>query len=83
MPPSSRKVLKIIGGVLGFLALVGLWTWYDLNTKPANERIQAGIQKMLAKEPRMRPAFDEAMRDGTLTTLEASRLLRQAEAPTP
>jgi hypothetical protein len=75
-----NKTLKIIGGIFGFLAAVGLWVWYDLETQPANDGIRVGVQQMLFKEPRMRPAYDEAMSDGKLTTMEAWRLIRQADA---
>lgn len=72
-----KKNLLIVAAVL-VVAIV--WAWYDLRTKPANERIQAGIRKLVAQEPRVKPAFDQAMADGVLTTLEAKEIADRANA---
>jgi hypothetical protein len=55
-----------------------LWAWFDLSSKPANERLQNGIQQILQKEPRVRPMYDNAMKDGILTTLEANAIVDKA-----
>jgi hypothetical protein len=80
MSKTVKIVLAIIGGVLLLSVAVGVWVWYDLRTNPANERIQAAVREMAAEEPRLRPAYDQFMSDGKLTTVEALEFKRQADA---
>jgi hypothetical protein len=70
---TKRNILIALAIVVG----IGVSVWYDL-AKPANERIQAGVQKILAKEPRVKPLYDEAMKDGVLTILEAKEIIDRA-----
>ena len=73
--PSLKKNLIRIGIVI---VGAGLWAWYDLTTKPANERVQAGVQQILKKEPSLQPMYDAAMSDGVLTTSEARKIVNKA-----
>jgi len=73
-----KRLLRIILIVIAVLAIGGAWAWYELSTKPANERIQAGVRKLLKTEPRLRPLYEEAMKDGVLTTGEAMKITRRA-----
>jgi len=70
----KRKLLWL----LVVVAVALIWAWYDLQTKPANERLQAGVRKIILMEPRVKPLFDEAMKDGVLTTLEANAIVGKA-----
>jgi hypothetical protein len=70
----KKAVYWVIAGVV----VVALWAWYDLRTKPANDRIHAGVRRMVEKEPSLKPMYDEAMSDGVLTTLEASGIINKA-----
>ena len=69
---------KILIWIAVVIVGAGLWAWYDLTTKPANERIQAGVQQIIQKEPSLRPMYDAAMKDGVLTTSEAARIVNKA-----
>ena len=65
---------------LAFVVVVGLWAWYDLRTKPANDRIQAGVRQIIKEEPSLEPMYSDAMGDGVLTILEAKRIVDAANA---
>jgi len=75
----KKKILQTLVIAIAVIVGIGVWVWHDLNTKPANDRIQAGIKAIVAKEPSLKPAYNEALKDGVLTTLEANAILKKAE----
>jgi hypothetical protein len=74
MSPTAKKYL--LNGLL-FVAVVGGWAWYDLSTRQAKPELVEGVKKLLAKDPSLQPLYDEAMKDGVLTTFEAGRIVKQ------
>ena len=72
---AKKNILIVVLIVL----TTALWVWYDLRTKPANERIQAGVQKLLQQDSRLRPLYDEAMTDGVFSTLDADTIIDRAK----
>lgn len=75
MSPGLKKILIIVPIVI--IAALG-WAWYDLQTKPANQNIQTGVQKIVRGEPRLQPLYDAALADGTLSVMEANKILNKA-----
>jgi hypothetical protein len=73
---ASKKqiILTVAVVVLGSLG----WAWYELRNKPANERIQDGVRQIISKEPRVKPLYDQVMKDGVLTVLEANEIVDKA-----
>lgn len=74
-----KQNVKVVAGLAAVVVASGAWAVYDLQTKPANERIRAGIDKIVAQEPRVKPLYDQALADGVLTTPEADSIVKKAE----
>jgi hypothetical protein len=75
MTPLKRNILIVV--VIAIVAL--LWAAYDLGVKPAKKSIRVGVLKIVEIEPRVKPMYQEAMKDGVLTTLEAKRIIDRAD----
>ncbi len=45
---------------------IAVWTWYDLQNKPANEKILQNLQKLLQEEPGLQPIYDRLNADGKI-----------------
>ena len=84
--PVTRRA-KVIGAILCLTAVVPLvawpgWKWF--HPKPVSAALFERTKATVEKDPRLRPAWDRAMRDGVLTWPEANEILESAgEKPEP
>jgi hypothetical protein len=77
----------MLGVILGILAIVSIaawpvWKW--LHPTPVSAALFERTKAAVAKNPQLRPMWDEAMRDGVLTWAESKAILEKAgEKPGP
>ena len=73
---STMKKNLLIAAIVVIVG--GVWALFELRTKPANDKIQSGVRKIVDQEPRVKPLYDQAMTDGVLTILEANEIVDKA-----
>ena len=78
--PVTRRT-KLFGAILCLTAMVPLvawpvWKWF--HPKPVSAALFERTRAAVEKDPRLRPAWDRAMRDGVLTWPEAKSILESA-----
>ena len=71
----KKKLIWIAASII----VVAAWTLFDLKTKPANDRIEAGTKDMVQKHPELKPMYEKAMSDGKLTILEAKAIVDEGK----
>jgi len=77
----SRRTFILIGAILVFLALIPFIVWpvYKyFSPTPVSEALFNRTKEAVEKNPKLKPDWDEAMRDGVLTFPEAKAILEKA-----
>lgn len=68
----------LLAGLL-VIATSSIWIAYAYSSRAVDAEIADGIQQAVSRMPDLKPLYDEAMRDGTLTMSEADAILDAAE----
>ncbi len=67
--------LLLLGFVIVLIGVSLAWMSYSLRARPLPADISADVQRVVDKFPHLKPRYDAAMSDGTLTWVEANEIL--------